>query len=306
MGASGHIFSLFILIFIGFAGKKLGIFDETAAKIFSSFVLKLTLPCLIFVSFLRPFSRELLGEGGMALGLSFLIYAFSFAVAAVYPFLLGLKGKERGVHRFVVIFSNVGYIGYPLVRAVMGEDYLFHLSMANIPFHLLAYSAGAWFIAKEGDAKLRLSWKVFINPVVAATALGLAVYVCSIHLPDFLSDSLRMAGEITSPLSMLIVGITMAGMSVKRLLGRWQNYLTSIMRLLVLPLLFTAFFYVLGIRGPLLMLSALFSATPAAAAAAMLAKSLGGDAEEASALVFISTFLSLFTMPLVVHIVSGI
>jgi predicted permease len=302
MEVAGHVLGLFILILLGYAGKKLNIFNGTAAASFSVLLIKITLPCLIFVSFQQPFSRELLGEAGLVLGLSLLIYLVSFLVALVYPLLMGIRGRARGVHRFVIVFSNVGYIGYPLVQAVMGGEWLFHLSVFNMPFNLLCFSLGVWLISRGGEKVPELSWRIFLNPAVICTVLGFVFFIGSIRLPIPVFRSLTMAGNITSPLGMLIVGIILAGMDPRLILGRWRNYVTSLVRLIVMPLLVCLSLYAVGIRNPMLMLCALVSATPAAASAPALAGSYGGDAEEAGALVFLSTLLSLFTMPLVVYL----
>ncbi|QQO10600.1 AEC family transporter [Breznakiella homolactica] len=306
MNVAGHVAVLFILIVIGYLAAKLKAVDAAASGHFSSFIIKVSLPCVIFISFQKPFSMELLGEAGLALGVSLVIYGISFALAAFYPNLLRLKGGERGVHRYAVVFSNVGFMGYPVVEVILGPAYLFHLSMYNVPFNLFAYSIGAWLIARESERPLQLSWRTFINPCVIATILGFACFLLSVSMPGPLYRSLSMIGDITSPLSMVVIGITLAQADIRKVLGRWQNYVTVLVRLILLPAAIGGILYALGIRGHLLMLSVIITAMPVAANTSIFASFYGTNAEDASSLVFLSTLLCIGTIPLTVFVLNAL
>jgi predicted permease len=249
---------------------------------------------------------ELLGETGVALGASAIIHAIAFAVAIPYPYLIRMKGPERGVHRYAAIFSNVGFMGYPMIEAILGPSYLIHLSVYNIPFNILAYSIGAWFIAKEGDKSLGITWKTFINPRIITTLLGFVMFLFSVPLPEFLLRSLKMAGDITSPLSMMVIGISLSGVGIRQMLGRWQIYATMAVRLLGMPALMGLVFYLLGIRGPLMLLAIIVTAMPPGTTTSILAASYNVAAEEASSLVFLSTLFSIVTIPVVVFVINQI
>ncbi|MCL2472668.1 MAG: AEC family transporter [Treponema sp.] len=299
MEAVSPVLALFFLILAGFALTKLKVIGPEMAGYFSSFVIKITLPALLFSSFIRPFSQELLHEAGLAFGLSILLYALSFLVAWFYPRLLGMKGPERGVHRYSLIISNCGFIGYPMVEALIGQAFLFHAVIFNIPYSFLAFSICAWLIAKEGKLSLKLSWKTFVNPNVIATFLGLLFFLFSIGLPAPLYNSIKMVGDMTSPLSMIVIGISLAQAHFSAIFGRWQVYVTVAMRLLILPFIAGLIYYFLGIRGPLFLMAVLITAMPVGSSTSILATLYDTSAEEASSLVFLSTMLCMVTVPLV-------
>ncbi len=299
MNVITQVLVLFFLIAIGYSARKLLVLDDGAISHFSSFVLNISLPALIVVSLQRPFSRALLGESGLTLGLSFVIYGFSFIIAALYPFLVPLTKKERGVHRYALIFSNVGFMGYPVVEAVLGQQALFYLAIYNIPFNFLAFSIGAWLIAREGKRPLFLSWKTFINPSVIATILGFLMFLGSVKLPASLYQALKMTGDSTSPLSMIVIGSILGKMPFRSVLGTWQRYATSLVRLIVLPAVVGLLLYGAGFRGLFFILPVVVTAMPVAANTSILAEVYGADAESASSLVFISTLFCIVTIPLV-------
>ena len=302
MNAVSPVLVLFFLILAGFVCAKLKITGPEMAGYFSSFIINVTLPALLFTSFQRPFSLELLGEAGLAFGLSILVYALSFLAAFVYPRIFRIKGPERGVHRYSLIISNCGFIGYPMVEAVLGPAFLFHAVIFNIPYSLLAFSVCAWLIAKEGKHSLGIGWKTFLNPNVIATFLGLLCFLFSLELPDPLYRSFKMAGDMTSPLSMIVIGTTLAQANIGQVFGRLQVYVTVAVRLIVLPVLFGLILFFLGIRGPLFTLTVLLTAMPAGSSTSILASLYNTAPEEAGSLVFLSTVLCMFTVPLVMFL----
>jgi len=294
----GQVLIVFILMMLGFLSFKLKITSKEAAAYFSSFGMKVTLPCLILSSFLRPFTSELLGQAGVALGVAFIVYSFAFLVAWVYPYILRMKGPERGVHRYAVIVPNSGFMGFPVVEAVLGSFYLFHVAIFNVPLGLLGFSIGLWLIAKEGGKAPAISWKLFFNPPVVATFAGFALFLFSIQLPGPLEQSIRMVGGVTTPLFMVIIGISIAQADIKRLLGRWRVYVTTVMRLVIVPVLTGLLCYVLGIRGNLLMLLVLLTAMPVASTTSVIATMYDVAVDEASSVVVFSTILSAVTIPI--------
>ncbi|HCM26991.1 MAG TPA: AEC family transporter [Treponema sp.] len=305
MDVTGQVLVLFLLILFGYAARKARIMDDAALGHFSAFVANITLPALIVVSLQRPFSRGLLGSAAATLGLSVAVYAFSFAAAAVYPSLIRAGKKERGVQRYAIIFSNVGFMGFPVVEAVLGGDALFNLAIYNIPFYFLAFSVGAWLIARDGKRPLLLTWRTFVNPSVAATLVGIALFLLSVKLPAPLHRALKLTGDATSPLSMIVIGAILARMDPRAVVGRWRNFVTTAVRLVVLPAAVYAALYALGLRGLLLALPVLVVAMPVAANATLLANLYEGDTESASAMVFISTLACVATIPAIALLFAG-
>ena len=295
-----QVLVLFILMAMGFLSFKLKITNKEASAYFSSFVLKISLPCMILHSFRRPFSWELLGEAGAALGVSIIAYSFSFLLAWVYPRIFRIKGPERGVHRYAILIPNSGFIGFPVVEAIMGSFYIFHASIFNIPGSFLAFSIGAWLMAKEGNKAPAFSWKLFISPPLVTTVIGFVMFLFSIPLPGPVEQSLKLAGAMTTPLSMAVIGISIAQANMKQMLGHVRVYLTVFVRLLLLPALIGIICYLVGIRGAFLMLPVVLTAMPSGTTTSILASVYDVAVEEAGSITALSTIMSAVTIPLVV------
>ena len=286
---------LFTILFAGFFCGKAGIMDVESNKSLSRLVANLTNPMLVLASvmtddrLLSP--AEVLQVTLLAAG----CYAFLIASSLLLPRLLHLGLRERGPYRFFYIFSNIGFMGYPLVRAMFGEGAMFHLTIFVLFFQLVCWSYGAQTISGEG--RFRLSWRILKTPCVLSALLAYAIYLSGVHIPRIVADVVKTTGEITSPLAMLILGCALSQCSLRDVFGRPKLYLLALIKLIVVPL---AAFFVLRtfIKDPLLLsLTTVVLAMPAATNATILTYQNHGDDRLAASGVFLTTLLSVASVP---------
>lgn len=286
---------LFTILFAGFFCGKAGIMDVESNKSHSRLVANLTNPMLVLASvmtderLLSP--AEVLQVTLLAAG----CYAFLIASSLLLPRLLHLGPRERGLYRFFYIFSNIGFMGYPLVRAMFGEGAMFHLTIFVLFFQLVCWSYGAQTISGEG--RFRLSWRILKTPCVLSALLAYAIYLSGAHIPRIVADVVKTTGEITSPLAMLILGCALSQCSLRDVFGRPKLYLLALIKLIVVPL---AAFFVLRtfIKDPLLLsLTTVVLAMPAATNATILTYQNHGDDRLAASGVFLTTLLSVASVP---------
>lgn len=286
---------LFTILFAGFFCGKAGIMDVESNKSLSRLVANLTNPMLVLASvmtderLLSP--AEVLQVTLLAAG----CYAFLIASSLLLPRLLHLNARESGPYRFFYIFSNIGFMGYPLVRAMFGEGAMFHLTIFVLFFQLVCWSYGAQTISGEG--RFRLSWRILKTPCVLSALLAYAIYLSGVHVPRIVADVVKTTGEITSPLAMLILGCALSQCSLRDVFGRPKLYLLALIKLIVVPL---AAFFVLRtfIKDPLLLsLTTVVLAMPAATNATILTYQNHGDDRLAASGVFLTTLLSVASVP---------
>jgi malate permease and related proteins len=288
---------LFMLMAIGFIAGKTRILDEAGGKGISRLLVNFILPALIIASMQRPFTPELRDLAFKMLGVSFLGYAIAFPLAWLLVRAMGTRGAEQGAHGFGALFSNCAFMGFPVVEAILGKDAIFAASVANIPFQLLAFSVGPFILAKTAGSSAKLGISSFVTPAAIASVLGMALFIWGVRLPSPLGRTVTLLGDTTTPMSMLLIGSIISRMSFRAALGSFRLYATSLYRLALFPLGLFALLHALGFRGLLLSLPVILAAMPVAANSAILAEAYGGDAKTASSLVFVSTLLSLLTIP---------
>lgn len=299
---------LFILVGVGFAAGKAGILRGDTIKALSRFLLDFTLPALVIHSMQRPFSPELRNQAMSVLGFSFSMYAMAFPMAYFLTSLYRKAGyREKGVHRFAMCFSNVGFMGFPVAESLLGRESLFMVSVYNIPFQLLAFSIGTIIVAgrtiKAKDESPAVAFvktlKVGMNPAVLAAIAGFVFFLLSVRIPQPLATATGLLGETTTPLSMALIGAVLANTSLGPVVGNPRLWFTITYRLVLHPLAVLGIARVVGLSGLELAVPVLMTAMPVAANTSILAGVYGGDEVTASGLVFASTAVSLLTIPLI-------
>ncbi len=291
----------------GFIAGKAGILRGDTIRGLSRFLLDFTLPALVIHSMQRPFSPELRNQAMSILGFSFIIYATAFPMAYLLTVMYRKAGhREKGVHRFAMCFSNVGFMGFPVAESLLGQESLFMVSVYNIPFQLLAFSVGTIMVAGRVTAAKDESFvvsvvrtlKVGMNPAVLAAITGFVLFLLSIRIPEPLATATSLLGSTTTPLSMALIGAVLANTRLGPVVGSPRLWFTTGYRLVLHPLAVLALAKASGLSGLELAVPVLMAAMPVAANTTILAGVYGGDEVTASGLVFISTAVSLLTIPI--------
>ncbi|HON88176.1 MAG TPA: AEC family transporter [Spirochaetia bacterium] len=295
-------FVLFALMFIGYILGKLKVI--TNFKELSRLVVDLTLPALILVSMQKEYSHDTASRAFSMLAISGAVYAGALLLSYFLPLLYKkVTEQERGVHRFAMSFSNVGFMGFPIAAAFLGSESLFDVSMYNIPFQILAFSIGVLFIAPHKSKKSILSKKLLVNPAIMSALVGFILFLLQIKIPSPLFTVCSMLGETTTPLAMLIIGGILSQSNIKQALSNPHIWLTTLYRLALFPLMLYGICILLGIKA--YAVPVLIAAMPVAANTSMLAEVYGGDSAVASGLVMLSTLLSTVTIPLIAILLTA-
>ncbi|MGN0367423.1 MAG: AEC family transporter [Wujia sp.] len=288
---------LFIIMAIGYTLAKLGCLDKTTSDKLSWMVVNLSMPLLIIAS---VFGKE----GNLADVMDYLLYGCVFylcsmLIAYLCCKLLFVRKKNMGTYQFILIFTNCSFMGYPVMEAVLGPDSVFYMSIFNLPFNILAFSYGIWLLSRGSENQGGFSPKKMLNAGIVSSILAIIIYANGIQFPKFIENTCSSVGGLTTPLSMLVLGITLAQLPVKELFNEIRLYPISAIRLVGLPVL-TAVIVRMFTQDPMLIGVAVGTAAmPAASMSVMLTTLYGGNVKLASVGVFITTVCSVISIPLV-------
>lgn len=302
MALFGKMIVLFVYMMIGYFCYRKKFLDDRASKAISFLVLNFASPALVISG---AVNRSGDVEGGLlptvlaAIGL----FAGLVLVAMVLPALLRVPVEKRGVYRLMTIFSNIGFMGFPVVQAMFGDEALLHTAIFQIPYNLLIYTYGIYELtagAGTGGGKTRFEWRKMINVGVIACFVTIAIYASGIKTPVFFNEVMAGLGALTAPLSMIVIGIALAKIPIKSLFADGRLLVFSLIKLLVLPIpgMMVAK-ALLGDRALLLGVMMVMLATPVGSMTTMLAEQYGGDTQTTSRGVALSTLLSVITIPIV-------
>ena len=234
--------ALFAAIGVGYICKKTGVMDADFDKRLSGLVLSATLPALILASVLNVDSLPDPVLMAQIIGLSVLSYVLFIPIAYIVTYVLRIPDGRRGVYRFMLIFGNTGFIGYPVLSAIFGPQTVVYAVVYNIVFNLLSFTFGAWLIASDNEygVKVRMSWRDFVTPCNIATLITMALAFCGVHAVPVVGPALSTIGSFTTPATLLIVGSSLANLPAAKLMGTPRLWIACLVRMVATPLLIFA------------------------------------------------------------------
>lgn len=286
---------LFLIIAVGYIANRCGVLNTEGSRMLSRLVICVTFPAYVLggaMTSATPSAESVLLLGGLALG----HYLLLFLLAWLLPKLLHTPESQIGTYRFMMVFANVGFIGYPVVSAVLGPEAVFPATMFVLPFNLLCYTVGVLMIANGSGA--RLSLRLLLTPSVIACATAIVLALLPLDYPSLIVDACQTLGSVTTPAALLIIGSSLADIPLRQLSGSPRLYLLCLFRLVLMPLLCWAVLRNFISDRIALGVTVLLSGMPVATNGTMFCLTYGGDRRLISQGTFLTTLLSLATIPL--------
>lgn len=291
---------LFFLMGIGFFCSKKGIITEEVSKKLSAIVVNIANPALVLTGCMgenKMEGRELL----MVAGIVIAVYAALVLLSMLIPRFLFIEKKKRGTYQAMTVFSNIGFMGFPVISAVYGNGALLYASLFMIPYNVLIYTYGvaAMTAGTEEKKKEGISFGRIFNVGVIACIVTIIFYLLRISMPEFIEITITHLSNLTAPLSMMVIGASLSRIHLKKLFMDGKLLLFSFIKLLVIPIVGVMIIRQFVENDIICGVCMVMLATPVGSMTAMLAQQYDGDYEMASKGVALTTILSVATMPLV-------
>ena len=293
--------TLFAIVVVGYIAGKLGYMGGTFDKRLSKVVIDITCPALILSSAMTgelPDRRYILP----LLAISIITYIVLTGVAWLFPRFLTSRKDDEGVVGFALMFGNVGFMGYPIVASIFGHEAVFYAAVLNVVNTFAVFTVGTMLITGRNEVQgPRFQKKVlYSTPMLAAYLTMLIVALEIKDIPTFISQPLTMIGNITVPAALLIIGSSMSNLPLRAMLGNRTVYATTLMRLAVLPIAIHFLCSVLGFSSFVVGINTVVIAMPVATYGTILCLRHGKDTTLITEVTFITTLLSMLTIPLLV------
>ncbi|MCR4957067.1 MAG: AEC family transporter [Prevotella sp.] len=290
--------TLFAIVIVGFIAGKVGYMGGDFDKRLSSLVIDITCPALILSS---TMSGQL-PDRAMILPLlviSLLTYLLLAGVALLLPRWLTKRRDDEGIVGFALMFGNVGFIGYPVVASIFGHEAVFYAAVLNVVNTFAVFTVGVMLIMGGRGAYTFHKRVLWSTPMLAAYLAILIVALGIDDVPRVISQPLTLIGQITVPAALLIIGSSMSQLSARTMLGNSTVYVTTLFRLALLPLALFFLFSALGFQQLVVDINTVVIAMPVATYGTILCLKHGRDITLITEVTFITTLLSVVTIPLV-------
>ena len=294
---------IFILILTGFVLYKKKMISDSASKDLSALVVNVCSPGLIIVSMFNDLS-QIPRENVIFVGIIGVIF-YLFLIFFGYFLVWVLKVPEylKNAYVLMTVFGNTGFIGIPVALAIIGPESMVYVIVFNFLFNLTIFTFGIMLLKKDTQGN-KQSWKDYLSPGLIACIAAFGIYWFQIRLPEEIETLAGYYGNACTLLSMIVIGISLAGMKVKDMLRNRRLLIFVFIRFIALPILLA-----LALRPvlPDLLIRAvviLMAALPVGNFPAMLCEQYGRDSKPIAEGIVVTTILSVFTITLTFMLVS--
>lgn len=291
-----QVIVLFLMMVVGVYATKRGFINKTVEKGLSDLLLNITLPFLIISTFNLEFDANLLSNAKKIVIYSIGIHLTLFILSKVI-YIKFAKDKQP-VLRFITTFSNVGFMGYPVLQSIFGNVGVFYGAIFNMVFNAFVWTLGVSLYS--GEKSLKSFLEVLKNPAFLSVCFGLVLFISPLKLPTPIFKTIKLVGDTTTPISMIIVGSMLSNGNLKEVLSDWTIYFGSFVCLIVAPVIVYYGMNILGLDSELTKVCVTIIAMPGAVMAPIIASKYEGNSLYASRCVFLSTILSVITIPLII------
>ncbi len=296
-------------ILLGWAIAKLGFMQPEFERELSRLLLKVALPCLVLSSALGDDVKlPSVADTFSLMGLTVAMYALAIALAFMIPALMRAPRGTECSYRFAVLFGNAGFIGFPVIQAVLGKQALLYASISLIPMNIFMFTIGEMLFSGIGGGfkkTLRSLAACAKNPGLIASVIVLIVVLTGWTDWGVLGDSINIVGTMTTPAALLLMGSSISRYRPLDMLTNWRAYVAVLGRLLIVPLAGLAVARVWpGMNEIFILTLVLDMAMPVGSNGTLYCLQYGRDSRPMMQCTFLSIICSILTIPLVTVIAS--
>lgn len=297
---------LFAMMLTGFIVWVIGWFDEPAYQKLSKIVVNILNPLLVLNGVM---GKDASGDMSLILqNLGFVVFFYALLILSGFGFVWILRPAkaERRLYRLMTIFPNVGFMGIPVITGIFGMESMIYIVFYMLGYNLLLYTYGlvlARKAAEDAGSKTtqtgKSAWKRMMNPGVLCAIAAIFIFLLRIEIPAPAVNFCSYMGNATIPLSMMLIGMSIAKADFKTIFTNARVYLYTALNMLLLPVGMILLLGRIPADPVVFGVFALQLAMPVGSIVTLIAKESGADEICCTNGIVLSTLASLVTIPLV-------
>lgn len=303
LDALQSVLSIIIIIGIGYLLTWKGWFDEETGKLFTKVVVNVSLPALMLSNLMSTFDRDALlaAIGGVAIPFASML--ISFGAAVLISFILKIEKGRIGTFQTMFFISNTIFMGMPVNIALFGAESVPYVLLYYIANTTMMWTLGIYLIQRDGGKRKGSIFsmqtiKGIFTPPLMGFMVAVVFIMLGIKLPRFIMDTANYLGSITTPLSLLFIGITFKSIRFQDI--RFSKDMAAIFlgRFVISPLVVIGLANWMGIPWLMKAVFTIQAAMPIATQASIVSKAYDADYKYATVMVTITTTASLIFIPI--------
>lgn len=287
---------IFLMALIGYVLFKKKVLEENTNKKLSMLVVDICNPALTIACIIEDKISASHQEILQAVIISAVIYGILILLGSLLPKILHVEGGEEKFYHMMTVYTNVGFIGLPLARAILNADAMLYVIIFNVLYSLFFYTHG-YFVMGKREKKPELNMGL-ISGIAAVVIVWF-----NIQIPEIIGNVCIYTGDANTFLAMILLGASIAAVSLKQLTSNKKLYIFLALRMLLIPIAAAGILNLLKIDHNMALAFALMLSMPMASMPLMLAERNGEDTTVLSQGITISTAVSFVTITLVLGFV---
>lgn len=291
--------ALLIMIGTGYFMTKTGMMDEHTNSQMSKMIVNVFNPLLMLSSAANSAGLIPLRTMGTVAFIAVGMFAIFILVGMLLSPHFDKEKEQRKIFQMMFVFSNLGFIGIPVVSSILGEEYIVYVTEFLLIYTIVFYTYG---IALMDGKFSRSSLKSMVNPGTIFGLAAILIIILGIQLPDFVKTAITYLGNVTSPMALVAVGFTLAHSDLKKIFGQPRLYLFSAIKLLILPLLMLPLLKLVTGDIELISVCIVMFGMPIGNMPLILGNQKGIDGSTCSAAIILTTLLCVLTIPILLTI----
>ena len=289
---ASQVGSLFLMMGVGYVLTRRGKLSRETLSQLTYLLLYVVVPCLMVDTLQIPRSAELMRVMGMCMALTLGLYLLMALV--VNLFFRRQEEDTRIVLRYGVVYGNIGFMGLPLIQAVLGDGGMVFAIVGQVGFTLFAWSHGVMLMGGKEGFSVK---KMFLNPGILGSAAAIALFLLDFRLPTVLADGVSFLGSMNTPLAMVVIGSQMASADLPSTFRNPRLYLSAVLKLIAFPLLTAFLLRPLKLDPVMYTVLVILAATPSAGYTSIFAQQYRRDTATAAQIVTLTTLCCILTLP---------
>ena len=296
------------MILVGFVIGEKGWFDDKSRGLIAKLVTQIALPCYMLYTITQRFTAEDLLKMLPALRFPALSMVVLLGIATAVARIFAVRQDRSGLFISMFFNSNTIFVGLPINQALFGD--------ASIPYVLIYYmcnttffwTLGTYLIQRDGEGEAQFDFKTSVkkvfSPPLMGFLLGLVMVMLQMKLPAFLDSDLQYLGNLTTPLSMIFIGLSVSHVGVKQLILGKDQLLILLGRFVVAPLLMATIVYWAPLPSLMKQVFIIQSAMPVMTNAPVVARLYGADSDYAAVMVTETTLATMVVIPILMVLMA--
>lgn len=292
---------IILMVGLGLLLKKTKVITAELQKGISNLLVTAVLPLNIIASSKQELTQKSLNGTIFVAVFAFIYYIASIVVLKIATKRMKLTDKGKNLMLTMCVFANVGFMGFPLVEEMYGNSSIIYAVIFNLFYQIFFYTYGMYLLSTDGKSNILT---IFKTPVTISSFLCVVLFLAQVSLPDVVQSTFTTVGSMTVPLSMIIIGCSIADMKLMDVIKDKYSYFVSVMRLIIFPLAAYVILKVFHLSGDIAGLCLLLSGLPSGSLNVIVAQQQDCEPELAAKAVVQSMIYMVISLPILFWLVQ--